>query len=65
MDHETQVTDAQVAELMSHFPRLDRMMCETLLKTPPQRLREYIESESKTLAVDPNRNIQSVTISEK
>ena len=33
----------QVKELMLAFPKLDRMMCETLLKMSPDSLKSYLE----------------------
>ena len=32
----------QVKELMLAFPKLDRMICETLLKTSPESLQTYL-----------------------
>ena len=32
---------------MQKFPNLDRMICETLLKTPPEKLRNYIDLPEK------------------
>lgn len=38
----------QVKELMLAFPKLDRMMCETLLKMPPESLKSYMEEPKTT-----------------
>ena len=39
--------DQTVESLMHKFPNLDRMICETLLKTPPDKLRNYIDLPEK------------------
>ena len=38
--------EEQVKTLMQMFPNLDRLMCETLLKTPPERLQELLACDS-------------------
>ena len=39
--------EEKVEALMQKFPNLDRMICETLLKTPPEKLRNYIDLPEK------------------
>ena len=42
--------EEQIKALLRMFPNLDRLMCETLLNTPPEKLQELLakENESKT-----------------
>ena len=54
--------EEKVQFLMREFPLLDRMVCETLLKTPEDKLKEYLETQPKLDPPPVNLCLQSVTV---
>ena len=52
----------QVKELMIAFPKLDRMMCETLLKISPESLKSYMEEPERSNNQPEDSVLKSVEI---
>ena len=40
--------EEKIEALLRMFPNLDRLICETLLTTPPEKLKEFLAGEGES-----------------
>ena len=62
MEDQPEKLEAQISELMTHFPKLDRLCCETLLKAPAESLARFLETPAPEPAPSQETILQSVSV---